>query len=151
MNKKKIIAVLTGLPFLGALGAFVLYLLFGYFAVDPLARRALPWVGENLLASRIAVREVKFDPLSLELTVDDFRLSRPDGGALASVGQLYVDLQADGLFRFAWHLRNIRISRPEVNFEVGKDGKLNWAELIAALSKDSQPSSTMPRVVIDSL
>lgn len=151
MNKKKIIAVLTGVPFLGALGAFVLYLLFGYLAVDPLARRALPWVGENMLASRIAVREVKFDPLSLELTVSDFRLSRPDGAVLAGFGQLYVDLQADSLFRLAWHLRDIRITRPEINLEVGKDGKLNWAEVIAKLSQDKKPSSTMPRVVIDSL
>ncbi len=151
MDRKKIIAVLTGLPLLGALGAFVLYLLLGYLAVDPLARRALPWVGENLLASRIAVREVKFDPLSLELTVSDFRLSRPDGSALAGFGQLYVDLQADSLFRFAWHLRDIRISRPDISVEVGKDGQLNWAALLAKLNEDSKPSSTMPRVLIDRL
>ena len=151
VDKKKIIAVVSGLPFLAVLGTFIVYLLLGYLAVDPLARRLLPWAGEKMLASRIAVREVKFDPLSLELTVSDFKLSRPDGGALAGFGRLYVDLQADSLFRFAWHLRDIRVSRPDIHVEVGKDGKLNWAALIAKLNEDSQPSSTMPRVVIDSL
>lgn len=149
--KKKITAVLTGLPFLLASGLFVLYLAFGYLAVNPLAQRLLPWVGEKVLASQLAAGEVKFDPLSLELTVTDLRLARRDGSALAGVSQLYVDLQADSLFRFAWHLRDIRISRPEANVEIGKTGQLNWAELLAALNKDSQPSSTMPRVVIDRL
>ncbi len=132
-------------------GLFVLYLAFGYLAVNPLAQRLLPWVGDNLLASRLTVGEVRFDPLSLELTVNELRLSRRDGGALAGFGRLVVDLQADSLFRFAWHLRDIVITRPEVRVETGKDGRLNWAELLAALNKDSQPSGTMPRVVIDRL
>ncbi len=134
-----------------ACGLFVLYLAFGYLAVNPLAQRLMPWVGDKVLASRLTVGEVRFDPLSLELTVNELRLSRRDGGALAGFGQLVVDLQADSLFRFAWHLRDIVISRPEVQVETGKDGRLNWAELLAALNKDSQPSGTMPRVVIDRL
>ncbi len=150
MNKK-LTAILTGIPVLSAAALIALYFLFGYFAVNPLAQRLLPWVGERVLASRMTAAEVKFDPLSLELTVSEFRLTRPDGAPLAGFGQLYVDLQADSLWRFAWHLRAIRISRPDVNVEVGKDGKLNWAELLASLNKDSKPSGTIPRVVIDSL
>ncbi len=150
MNKK-ITAVLTGIPFLAALGLVITYLLFAYLAVNPLAQRVLPWVGEKLLDSRIEVGAVRFDPLSLELNVEKFRLSRADGGSLAGFDHLYVDLQADSLFRFAWHLRAIRVSGPEVSVETGKDGRLNWADLMALLNKDSKPSSTMPRVVIDQL
>ncbi len=85
---KKITAVLTGIPFLLAAGLVVLYLGFGYLAVNPLAQRLLLWVGEKMLASRITVGEVAFDPLSLELTVADFRLSRADGSPLAGFGEL---------------------------------------------------------------
>lgn len=148
---KRIMAALTGIPLLTAAGLFLAYLLFSWFAMNPLAQRVLPWVGERMLGSRIEVGMVRFDPLSLELSVDDFRLSRADGAPLAGFGQLYVDLQADSLFRFAWHLREVRVSRPEMNFETDKEGNFNWADLIARLNKDSEPSKTMPRVMIDRL
>lgn len=148
---KRIMAALTGIPLLTAVGLFLAYLLFSWFAMNPLAQRVLPWVGERMLGSRIEVGMVRFDPLSLELSVDDFRLSRADGAPLAGFSQLYVDLQADSLFRFAWHLREVRVSRPKVKFETDKDGNFNWADLIARLNKDSEPSNTMPRVMIDRL
>ncbi len=150
-TRSRLRSVLTGRAFLMLAGLVLAYLMFAYLAVNPLAQRVLPWLGERALASKIAVGEVRFDPLALALTVEDFQLSRADGAPLAGFGRLYIDLQADSLFRFAWHLREIRVSRPEVSLEVGKDGQFNWAELIAKLNEDPQPSGTMPRVVIDRL
>ncbi len=151
MNKKKIKALLLGTPFISGVALFVAYLLFGYLTINPLAQRLLPWVAENQLASRLTLGQVKFDPLSLEFDVNNFHLTRPDGGALASFDHLYVNLQLDSLFRFAWHLREIRISQPDIRLEIRKDGRFNWAELLAKLNEDSKPSATMPRVLIDRL
>lgn len=148
---KTIAKFLTKVPVLVAASLVAAYFLFCWFAVDPLARRLLPWVGETQLASRLSVEKLNFDPLTLELTVDGLRLERPDGGKLAGWERLYVDLQADSLFRFAWHLRDIRLSRPYGHLAIGKDGRLNWADLLAKLNENSQPSDTMPRVVIDHL
>ncbi len=150
MNKK-LKAFLVSTPILVAAGAVLLYFLLAWFAVDPLAKRLLPWVAERQLASRMTVKQVKFDPLRLELTVDGLQLARPDGGKLAGFERLHVDLQADSLFRFAWHLRDIELTHPYGILEIRADGKLNWAELLAKLNKDSQPSTTLPRVVVDHL
>ena len=150
MNKS-LKAFLSSKLFLIAAGLLSFYFLFAYFAIDPLARRLLPWVAERQLASRMTVEHVKFDPLSLELTADGLRLSRPDGSPLAGWDRLYVNLQADSLFRFAWHLSDIRLHKPYVQFEILKDGKFNWADLLAKLNQDAQPSTTMARVVIDHL
>ncbi len=150
MNKK-IKAFLVSTPLLVAAGTILLYFLLAWFAVDPLAKWLLPWFAERQLASHMTVKQVTFDPLRLELTVDGLQLTRPDGGKLAGFERLHVDLQADSLFRFAWHLRNIELSEPDALVEIRADGKLNWAELLAKLNEDSKPSTTLPRVVIDHL
>ena len=79
-NAKKIF---LGLPFLIGAGLFIAYLLFGYFAVNPLAQRILPWVAEHKLASHASVGKVEFDPLRLTLTVDNLRLTQSNGAPLA--------------------------------------------------------------------
>ena len=148
-NAKKIF---LGLPFLICAGLFIAYLLFGYFAVNPLAQRILPWVAETRLDSRASVGQVDFDPLRLAVTVDNFRLTEPNGAPLAGFKRLHLDLEASGLFRFAWKLRDIELIAPSARFDIAPGGKLNWAKLIAALNKDkTPPSKTLPRVLIEHL
>lgn len=154
--KNKLRTLLTGKRFkiiAGMLvGLIAAYFLLGYFAVNPIAQRVLPWVAEHKLASRITVERVDFDPLRLILTVDKLRLSRPDGGTLAGLERFYVDLEADGLFKRAWHLKDIRLSAPYGQLDIAPDGKLNWADLIAKLNEDKEPDdNTIPRVLIDHL
>jgi hypothetical protein len=78
-----IVKIALSLPFLIAVGLFGLYLLFGFFLVDPLAQKLLPWIGENKLASQLSVQQVKFNPLTLEATVDGLKLAEKSGAPLA--------------------------------------------------------------------
>lgn len=143
--------ILTSKPFLIIVGLLLAYFLFAYFAVDPLARRILPWVAENKLASRMTVERVAFDPLRLSLTVDNLRLTRADGAPLAGFERLFVDLESSGLFKFAWRLRDIRLTAPNVVMDVAPDDRFNWADLIAKLNEDPTPEedSEPARVLID--
>ncbi|MCB4810036.1 DUF748 domain-containing protein [Methylovorus menthalis] len=147
----RIRALLLTTPFKIFAGLVVAYLLFAYFAVDPLARRILPWFAENKLASQASVEHVKFDPLRLILTAHQLKLNRQNGAPLASFDRLYVNLETSGLFRFAWRIKDIRLTAPQVAVEIGSDGRLNWADLIAKLNedKDDTPSTSMPRLLID--
>ena len=148
--KKSLIKVLSGMPFKIAAGLVVTYLLLAYFAVDPLAKRILPWVAEHKLASRASVEHVRFDPLRLTLTLDKLRLTRPDGAPLAGFDRLYVNLEASGLFRFAWRIKDILLTAPQVTLDVSPEGKLNWADLIAKLNENpDEKSDEIPRVIID--
>lgn len=142
--------VLISRAFKIAAGIVLAYLLFAYLAVNPLAKRILPWVAENKLASRMTVEQVQFDPWRLILSVDQLRLTRPDGAPLAGFERLQVNLDTTGLFRFAWRLQDIRLTGPQVVFDIGPDGKLNWAALIAKLNEEpEEPSSGMARLLID--
>jgi hypothetical protein len=146
----RLLKILLSLPFLIAAGVFGFYVLFGFFLVDPLAKKILPWVGEEKLASQLSVQKLDFNPLTLEATVQGLKLAEKSGQPLAGFERLYVNLETVGLFRFAWRLKAVELSGPYADFVVRKGGKLNWAELIAKLNEDKEPpSDTMPRVLID--
>jgi len=138
------------LPSLIAAGLFGLYLVFGFFLVNPLAQKLLPWVGESKFSSQLSVEQVKFNPLTLEATVDGLKLAEKGGAPLASVERLYVNLDTLGLFRWAWRIQDIQLDQPHATLEIRRGGKLNWAELIARLKEDEEPpSDTIARVLID--
>ena len=142
--------IALSLPFLIVAGLFGLYLAFGFFLVDPLAKKLLPWIGENKLASQLSAQQVKFNPLTLEATVDGLKLAEMNGAPLAGFDRLYVNLDSTGLFRWAWRIRDVRLERPRAILAVQPGGKLNWAALIARLNENKEPpSNTLARVLID--
>lgn len=145
----RIVKLAVSMPFVIAAGLFALYLVFGFFLVDPLAKKLLPWIGEKKLASQLSVQKVDFNPLSLEATVQGLKLAELNGKPLASFDRLYLNLDVSGLFRWAWRIQDIQLSAPRANFVVGRDGKLNWASLIDKLNEDkTPPKDTLPRVLI---
>ncbi|WP_324779200.1 DUF748 domain-containing protein [Thiobacillus sedimenti] len=146
----RVVKIVLSLPFLIAAGLFGFYLVFGFFLIDPLAQKLLPWVGEKQLDSRLSVRQVKFNPLTLEATVDGLSLTEKSGAPLAAFERLYVNVDTTGLFRWAWRIRDLRLDAPHATVEIRPGGKLNWADLIARLNEDKKPpSDTIARVLID--
>ncbi len=131
-------------------GIVAFYFLLGYFAVNPLAKKMVPWIAEKELASHASVGKVEFDPLRLKTTIENFKLTEKNGAPLASVDRLVVDMEASGLFNWAWKLKEINVVAPRINIAISRQGKLNWADLIAKLNEDpTPPDDSLPRVVID--
>lgn len=128
----------------------VAYLLLAYFAVNPLAKRLVPWIAESQLASTATVAEVRFDPLRLTTTIRDFKLTQKNGAPLASVAKLVVDFEVSGLLDWAWKFKDISMTQPQAHIAIDAQGKLNWSDLIAKLNEDpTPPSDSIARVVIE--
>ncbi len=141
--------LLFALPAKIFIGLLLFYVLFSYFAINPLAKKLVPWIADNQLASEASVGKVTFDPLRLKLTVDDFRLREKTHAPLASVKQLVVDVEASGIFQWAWKFKEITLLEPKGLIAISPSGTLNWADLITKLNEDpSPPSDTIQRVVI---
>lgn len=149
---RRIPRIVLSLPIIVVAGLFGLYLLFGFFLVNPLAQKLLPWVGQAKLASRLSAEHVKFNPLTLEVTVDGLKLAEQKGQLLAGFDQLYLNIGTTGLFQWALRIQDIQLKRPRATFAVQPDGTLNWASLLAKLNEGKTPpsgNSTMPRALID--
>lgn len=145
-------AVWQSLTFKVLAGLLVFYFLFAWLAINPLAKWLLPWVAETQLASKASVEKVTFDPLRLTATIDKLALTEKNGAPLASFDKLVVDVEASGLFDWAWKLKQIALTAPRVNVHISKQGRLNWADLIAKLNEDpSPPSPDLPRVIIENI
>lgn len=148
--RARIARILTSVPFLAAAGAFAAYLAFGFFLVDPLAQKLLPWIGEKQLDSRLRAERIQFNPLTLELTATGLALAEKNGAPLAGIDRLYVNLDARGVFRWAWRIRDLRLDRPRATLEIRPGGDLNWDALLARLNADRKPpSDTMVRLLVD--
>lgn len=137
-------------PVLAAAGLYVAYLLAGFFLVDPLARRLLPVVGEQALASRLHAQRVAFNPLTLELRVEGLALEEPDGAFLAGFDRLYLDADLGGIARWALQLRTLEVDGPRAAVAVRAGGALNWDRLVARLREDAgPPSRNIVRLLVD--
>ena len=148
--RERLARIALSLPTLIIAGLFGLYLVTGFFLVDPLAQKLLPWIGEDKLASRLSARQVRFNPLTLEVTVEGLKLAEKSGAPLASFERLYLDLESAGVFRWAWRIRDVALVQPHATVEVRRGGTLNWAALIARLREDKKPpSGTMVRLLVD--
>ncbi|WP_020167152.1 MULTISPECIES: DUF748 domain-containing protein [Methylotenera] len=147
LNKIKKIFINTPTKIIA--GLFIFYILFSYFAINPLAKRIVPWFAENKLVSHASVQKVAFDPFRLKTTIEQFKLTENNGAPLFGFEKLVVDFEVSGLLDWAWKFKEISITAPQANIAISPKGKLNWADLIAKLNEDkSPPSKTIPRVVI---
>ena len=89
LNKLKKIFINTPAKIIA--GVFVFYILFSYFAVNPLAKRIVPWFAENKLASHASVQKVAFDPFRLKTTIEQFKLTEKNGAPLFGFEKLVGD------------------------------------------------------------
>jgi len=146
----RVAKIALSLPFLIVAGLFGFYLVFGFFLVNPLAQKLLPWVGENKLASQLSAQRVEFNPLTLEATVTGLKLAEPNGAPLAGFDRLYLNIDTTGLLRWAWRIQDIQLDKPRATFLVRRGGQFNWRGLIDKLKEDKDPpSDTLPRLLME--
>lgn len=136
-------------PVLVAAGLLLAWLLFGWFAFGPLAK----WGAEKFVADktghRLTLDQPRFDPLRLQLTLNNLRLAEPDGKPLAGFKELHVDFEASSLFRFAWTFNVIRLTGPEGRLALLPGGKLNWTAFLDAFKdEEDEEDKGLPRLLI---
>lgn len=134
------------------IGLVVLYLLFAFFAVNPLAKKLIPYIAEHSLASKASVSSVTFNPFQLKTTINDFNLTTQRDQPLARFKKLEVDVEISGMFNLAWQFKQIGVVEPRIDFTLTSDGQFNWGDLIAKLNENkAPPSDTIPRLVIEQM
>ena len=129
--------------------AFLVYVLVGFFVLPPIIRSQLVKRLPAITKRQAAVRQVKFNPLALSLTIRGLSLTEPDGQVFASWEELYVNFQLSSLFRFAWTFAEIGLKQPYGHVSLFKDGQFNFANMFEETAppppKPEKPG-TLPRI-----
>ena len=106
----------------------VSYMLAGFYLAPRWMRSAATaWVKTNLNQS-LALGEMKFNPLTFTLDVDDVAIPN-NAKPIVSVGHLRAGLSGLSLFRHAYYLREARLDRLFVGAVLRPDHSLNLIEL----------------------
>jgi len=114
---------------LWASAVFLVYVLAGFFVLPSIIKSQLIKRLPAITKRHTAVRQVKFNPLALSLTIRGLSLTEPDGQVFASWEELYVNFQVSSLFRFAWTFAEIRLKQPYGHVALFKDGRFNFANM----------------------
>lgn len=135
----------------GVLALYALCLLFGWLALPRIIQAEAPHFIEEKSGHHLSMDLPEFNPFALSLRIPNLKLAEPDGKPLLSLSEFFTDVSAASLFRRAYVFDAIRLTAPQVELELLKDGSLNWTPLIEALkSKEPQPQAALPRLEIRS-
>src|SRR5262249_39253275 len=117
----------------------------GFVVVPIVLRRQLEAKLPPLLHRPVTVREVRFNPFDIALTVRGFSIREKDGSNFVSFEELKVDLAFLRLLTGRIRFEEISLQQPAVDVALLPGGKLSFADL---LEGPPSPKSDKPPPVI---
>jgi hypothetical protein len=118
-----------------AAGLFALYVVVGFFVAPPLVRSQL----EKRLAAElhrdVRVEKVVLNPLTLSGAIEGLAIREADGQqTFVSWERAFANFDSWSLFRGEWGFDEISLDRAEARVTVDRNGRLNFADLLAQFS-----------------
>jgi uncharacterized protein involved in outer membrane biogenesis len=136
MKKRALMRVVRNRWFLVAAGLLVAYALFGFLLAPWLVQRYVSEYARDTLKREASIGKVRINPFLLTFEAKHFRLAEADGSPILSVQRLFVNLQTESLFRWAWVFSIIDVDGLDLHVVTRADGRVNLAELAAAARGD---------------
>ncbi|MEW5772825.1 MAG: DUF748 domain-containing protein [Thermodesulfobacteriota bacterium] len=104
----------------------------GFLLVPPLVRAQLESALSGALNRAARVERVRFNPLTLALTVEGLAVSEPDGSrTFLSCGRLFLDLDALSLPTLTLRASELRLDDPYARLVFTGNGTANFSDLLA--------------------
>ncbi len=123
--------------------AFLVYTLFGFFALPPILKSVLSRNLSETLHRRVELRQIRVNPLVLTISVRGLSILERDApGTWVSAEEIFGNLQLASVIRGGPVLSEVRLSRPYVNIVRHPDGSYNFSDLIEDSKKRQKEKSS---------
>src|SRR5512140_1123308 len=99
-----------------------LYALLGFLVVPWVVKSQLEKRLPPLLHREVAIREVRFNPFDVSLTVRGLQVREKDGSTLLGFEELYVDVAVLREIKGGVRIATIRLVQPEIGVAILKGG-----------------------------
>jgi hypothetical protein len=132
--------------------ALVVYTLAGFLVLPAIIKWQMLRRLAAITRRTITVQQVRLNPFALSLTIRGFTLKEPNGDAVYSLDELYVNLQLVSIFKRVFVFKEIRLKKPFGNVIYQKDGRFNFSSLLSALLPETQKkleSQGLPHFVVE--
>lgn len=123
VSKIKIAVLITG----GLLG---IYAVLGFYLLPTLVKSKLPAFVQQETGRKASVATVRFDPFSLQLSLQGFELQEPGGQLFARVDDFYISIDAlQSISQAALVIDKVSLNKPVVRIARDKGGEFNFKDL----------------------
>ena len=127
-------------PVLITVGLVSLYALIGFVLLPKYMQRKIPELIETETGRKAALKNIDFNPFSLELSVQGFSMQEKDLQTFSSFEEFFVNVQVwSSLRHLALVLDELKLSDPFVRIEALKDGRYNFSDL-SSEGDEEQPT-----------
>ncbi|CAM8668666.1 Protein of unknown function DUF748 [Comamonadaceae bacterium] len=135
------------------LGGLLALWVLAWAAVPPLVKSQAQSRLSELLGRQVTIGSIAFSPWSLELTVREFAVATADGkGVQFSLDRVYVDAEAQSLFRLAPVIDAVTVDAPKVQLTHLGEGRYDMDDIILRLNKpDDTPAGPTPKFAVYNL
>jgi uncharacterized protein involved in outer membrane biogenesis len=137
---------------ISAAAFLIVFTLVGFFVVPLILKSVLTKQLTAALHRDVTIREVRFNPFALSATIRGLAVKEPKGPeTFASLEELYVNLQASSLFRWAAVVKEARLTKPFVRVVRRPDESYNFSDLLPAQKAQPVPPTKPPRFSINNI
>ncbi|HEX6003838.1 MAG TPA: DUF748 domain-containing protein, partial [Burkholderiales bacterium] len=124
---------ILSLPVLIIAGLVLLYALAGFFLAPYLIKREIPRFAKERLNAQASLAEARVNPFLLTVELKGLQVLESEKAPLLAFDRLFVDLDASGLFHWAWTFSDIVLERPQIALDIDPQGQLNLARVLDRL------------------
>ena len=122
-----------------------IYTIVGFFVVPAIIKWQMLKRLPALTKRQVEVKQVKFNPYALSLTIRGFALKETNGDPFISFDEFYLNFQPwASLFHWGIVFSDISLTKPFAQVNYLKDGSFNFANLIDTNAPPPAKSPTQP-------
>ncbi len=108
-----------------------IYTALGFYGLPKLIKSKLPIFIQQQTGRKADLAVVRFDPFSLQLSVQGFELQEPEGQLFARFDELFIDINAlQSIAQAALVIDKVMLNKPVVRISRQQDGAFNFSDLI---------------------
>ena len=133
-SKIKIAALIAG----GLLG---IYTALGFYVLPTLIKSKLPPLIQQQTGRKASVATVRFNPFSLQLSMQGFELQEPGGQPFARFDDFFIDINAlDSIAQAGLAVDKVSLNKPVIRIAKNKDRTFNFNDLFKNNNEAKQDS-----------
>lgn len=118
-----------------------IYALLGFYLLPMLVKSKLPALIQQETGRKASVATVRFDPFSLQLSLQGFELQEPDGQLFARFDDFFIDINArQSISQATLVIDKASLNKPVVRIAKHKDGAFNFKDLFKDNNEAKQDS-----------
>ena len=125
----------------------IVYLLSGFFLLPWLTKTQLPSFVQKEYHLNIDLDDVRFNPITFELNVDNFFLYNLDKKPVVNLKHLYVDYDFLALFKKEITINRILFDEPILTIQKDKNGTFNILEALSKMPSLMLNLMSKPKIV----